>query len=462
MYNAAFVILGATGDLSRHRLFPAFYQLYTQKALDNWVIVGAASSALSRQEFHALIRTTISIDDEHKWQEFSAHIFYQQLYFEQLEDFNQLNQLVKKQEGLFNTQGNRLVYLAAAAHFFCVITRNCGLSGLLKRESSTAGWQRIIYEKPFGNDLASARSINACIQDYFDEKQVYRIDHYLTKELVSNIALMRFTNIIFEPLWNSHYIEYVSIDLSETIGVRDRGRYYDHYGVLKDVVQNHVLQLLTLIAMEAPERLTGDFIRDKKAEVLKSVRAIDGILGQYEGYHNEKDIAHNSQTPTFALLTLHVDTVRWKEVPFYIRAGKKLATKNTAIIIKFRPITCPLKGIQECPSNYLTMRISPDAIFSLKLNVKPVGASDRVTSVAMEFCHSYLSGPTTQHAYEILLKAIMKGEESVSVRFDEIELAWRVIEGIEQLQLKQYTYQPGTKGPHYAELFAQERGIKWE
>jgi glucose-6-phosphate 1-dehydrogenase len=318
-----------------------------------------------------------------------------------------------------------------------------------------------VYEKPFGHDLKSAQTINECIKNNINETQVYRIDHYLTKEVVSNIAMIRFTNCVLEPLWSNRYIDQVQIVLSESGGIEGRGAFYDSAGALRDVVQNHMLEMLALICMESPEKLTGDYIRAERVKVLEKVRFIDGILGQYNGYLSEKSVNASSRTDTYASLKLAVDTPRWAGVPFYLKTGKRLDKKETIIHIKFKQVDCLL--MRGCPtdSNWLTIQIAPEAIFLLTLNAKVVGSSDQVAPVGMEFCHSCVYGLQTPEAYEVLLEEVMRGEQSISVRFDEIEYAWNLTDTIIAKQLPVYQYEQGSTGPQEEKDFDDKHGMRW-
>lgn len=463
MNECTIIILGATGDLAKRKLIPAIYKLIEDNKLTKFAVVGAALSDATRDDMLAAAQEFIPELNQEIWQRLRECSYYQSLNFDNADDYQKLKVLVEDVERQHGLPGNRLVYLAAAAHFFCAITRQLGDSGIVVRDQKDDPvWHRIVYEKPFGTDLASAQAINKCIDHCVNESQVFRIDHYLTKELVSNIALVRFTNIIFEPLWNSNYIDNVQIRIDESIGLEGRGRYYDHYGVLKDVVQNHALQLLALIAMESPSELSGDAIRDKKAELLKHVSCSAGLLGQYAGYQNEQDIPKDSQTPTYALLKMAVATKRWQGVPFYIQTGKRLERKETVIAIQFKDVVCPLINGKECPSNALIMHIAPEASFDLELNVKPVGLQPGVVPVKMDFSHAKTFGPKTPEAYEILLESVMAGDQTISVRFDEIEQAWRIIEAIEKMNLPMYPYEQGSAGPAEAQEFLEKQNVRWQ
>ncbi len=400
--------------------------------------------------------------DEAVWKQLEDRFFCEALQFTNESDFKKLNARVTKLEKQFGLTGNRMAYLAAAAEFFCPITHHLATCGLITRkQSDSIPWQRIVYEKPFGHDLASAHEINACIERLFEEHQIYRIDHFLTKELVSNIALVRFTNCVFEPLWNNRYIDQVQIVVNEQIALEGRGAYYDKYGALSDVMQNHVLELLALIGMESPKKLSGEFVRDQRLQVLKKVQVIDGILGQYEGYQKESSVAQDSKTETFAALMLRIDNLRWAGVPFYLKTGKCLQKKETVIHIKFKSVDCLLT--QECPvpSNWLTIEVSPEAIFSLSLNAKKPGRTDQVIPVSMDFCHSCLFGSQTPESYEVVIEEVIRGEQSISVRFDEIEQCWRIIDVVRKKNFALHEYACGSNGPEELKDFEKKHGMRW-
>src|SRR3984957_1352403 len=278
MNNGVLIIFGVTGDLAKRKLIPAIYHLLKRKRFSNITIIGATRDSSTPTAILEAASAHITDRDEQIWQTLSEHFYYQQLDFNTPDDYHALRNIVELVEKKHHLNGNRLIYLACASHFFCTITQQLGDAGIAKDASQTSSWHRIIYEKPFGRDLKSAHEINNCIADLFDESQIYRVDHYLTKELVSNISLLRFTNCVFEPLWNARYIDHIQIILSESIGIESRGAYYDQYGALRDVVQNHMMELLAMTAMEAPLKLTGNYIRDERAKVLERVTIVDGIL----------------------------------------------------------------------------------------------------------------------------------------------------------------------------------------
>ncbi len=462
MKNITIILFGATGDLSKRKIIPALYRFIAHKKLENFIIVGAAFEEVTAEQMINAAQPFVEKGDEAIWQTLRSNSFYKKINFTADADYKSLNNFVQECERKQGIAGNRLFYLATSASFFCPITHNSAQAGLLQRkEEKDPIWHRIVYEKPFGHDLKSAREINECIKNTINETQVYRIDHYLTKEVVSNIAMIRFTNCVLEPLWSNRYIDQVQIVLSESVGMEGRGAYYDAYGALRDVVQNHMLEMLALICMESPEKLTGDYIRAERVKVLEKVRFIDGILGQYNGYLSEKSVSENSRTDTYASLKLAVETPRWKGVPFYLKTGKKLDKKETVIHIKFKQVDCLL--MRGCPtdSNWLTLQIAPEAIFSLTLNAKIVGSTDQVEPVKMEFCHSCVQGVQTPEAYEVLLEEVMRGEQSISVRFDEIEYAWKVIDDIESRQLPVYSYAQGSTGPQEEQQFDDKHGMRW-
>ncbi|HSC24981.1 MAG TPA: glucose-6-phosphate dehydrogenase [Candidatus Babeliales bacterium] len=462
MNNVTIILFGATGDLSKRKIIPALYRCIMKKKLEKVIIIGAAFDDSTADQMIEAAQPFVVDSDKHYWDILRKSSYYKKINFSEYDDFEQLRFFVEECEQRHGVINNRLFYLATAAHFFCPITHNSAQAGLLQRhENDDALWHRVVYEKPFGHDLQSAHLINECIKNTLNESQVYRIDHYLTKEVVSNIAMIRFTNCVLEPLWSNRYIDQVQIVLSESSGIEGRGGYYDLYGSLRDVVQNHMLELLALVCMEAPEKLTGDFIRAERARVLEKVKFVDGILGQYDGYQEESYVKADSQIDTYASLKLFVDTPRWVGVPFYLKTGKYLDKKETVIYIKFKQVDCLL--MRGCPtdSNWLTIKIAPDAIFSLTLNVKHPNSSYQIMPVEMEFCHSCLFGLQTPQAYEFLIEEVIRGEQSISVRYDEIEYAWKLIDAVVAQNLPVYTYTKGSTGPQEEEEYNYKNGMKW-
>lgn len=462
MKNITIVLFGATGDLSKRKIIPALYRFVAKKKFENVIIVGAAFDDVSSDAMIEAARPFTGNIDENDWNVLRQISYYKKINFTTPDDFQALYDFVQECEKKHDIVGcSRLLYVATAANFFCSITHNSTHVGLLQRhEGKNAVWHRIVYEKPFGYDLQSAHEINECIKNSVDESQVYRIDHYLTKEVVSNIAMIRFTNCVLEPLWSNRYIDQVQIILDESGGIDGRGTYYDAYGALRDVVQNHMLELLALICMESPTKLTGDYIRAERVKVLEKIQFLDGILGQYDGYQQEAHVRENSSTDTYASLKLAVNTPRWTGVPFYLRTGKCLNKKETVIHIKFKQVDCLL--MRGCPtdSNWLTLQIAPEATFVLTLNVKQPNSME-VVPVGMEFCHSCIFGLQTPEAYEVLFEEVMRGEQSISVRFDEIEHAWKLIDEIEKKKLPIFRYEKGSKGPQEEKQYRDKHGMRW-
>lgn len=456
------VIFGASGDLVRRKLIPALYHLIAKYDTKKFCIVGAALDDVSVNDILSRAKADIDNVNEDLWARLQASFFYRRLNFKQEEDYRALNAYINEtKQALGLEDANTMIYLAAPSLFFADITRLCAQTGIAQRHDvEDRPWTRLVYEKPFGSDRASAHRINDCIADYFDEHQIYRIDHYLTKELVSNIALLRFTNIVFEPLWNNRYIDNVQIILSESEDIGNRGLYYDNFGAVADVMQNHMLELLALVGMEAPKKLTGDYVRDQRARVLKDVEVIDTFLGQYASYKDAESVAPDSQTETFAAAYMRINNERWSGVPFYLKTGKCLEKKETVIHIKFKAVDCLLS---HCfmQTNVLTIRISPEAGFVLSLNAKKPGNGNEVIPVSMNFCHSCIFGLQAELAYQVLLESIIGGEQSVSVRFDEIEAAWNIIDVIKSRPKELFSYVCGSNGPPELENFNKKHGIRW-
>jgi glucose-6-phosphate 1-dehydrogenase len=462
MKEYVIIIFGASGDLVRRKLIPALYNIIARHNAKRFCIIGAAFEDTSAQAILGRAKEHILPLEESMWARLEESFFYYKLDFKQERDyvgFKEFIDSVKRRMRL--QQANTVLYFATSAIFFADITRICAQTGIAQaHEPNHEPWTRLVYEKPFGVDVASAHVINDCIDDYFSEHQIYRIDHYLTKELVSNIALLRFSNIMFEPLWNNRYIDNVQIVLSEQESVGNRGMYYDHFGAVSDVMQNHMLELLALVGMESPEKLSGDYVRDRRVKVLEKVRVVDAFFGQYASYRQEEFIAPDSRTETFAVAYMHIENERWAGVPFYLKTGKCLDKKETAIHIKFKTVDCLLA---QCPidANVLTIAISPNAGFTLSLNVKKPGNNNQVVPVSMDFCHSCAFGYRESQAYETLLECIIIGEQSVSVRFDEIEAAWRIVGHIKQKEREVFSYDCGSSGPVELEAFNKKHGIRW-
>lgn len=466
--DCTIVLMGATGDLTKRKLIPALYKLLADGLLQKYVFVGTGRETTTVEQIFAGAQRFVEHVDPALWQQFQHNFRYVQVNFYEPNDYVLLKQLIEKEEAARGLSGNRLFYLATMPEHFGVITQSLADHEIVHRNTpgevcgdKLCSWQRVVYEKPFGRDLESAKEINRKIAEIFSEQQAFRIDHYLGKELVANIAVIRFANTVFEPLWNNLFIESVQIVLKEKVGIEQRGAFYDQYGALKDVVQNHMLQLVALIAMELPQHLDGEFIRDAKVALLKKVSIIDALFGQYDGYQQEPDVANNSRRETFTALKLAVDNDRWRGVPFFLKTGKALDEKSTSIHITFRK-SPHLRAEYGFESNVLTITIEPDDGFSLKLNGKMPGKSEQTTPVHMKFCHSCLFGPNTAEAYEVLLFDALRGDQSVFVRFDEIEESWKIVDALGSWDGPLFGYARGSNGPKELAAWAEKHCLIWE
>jgi glucose-6-phosphate 1-dehydrogenase len=460
MDDCTIIIIGITGDLARRKLIPALYKLVVLGKLDSFVLIGAALQDTTIEKVLEDAQQYIHTIDQEAWSLLHRSSYYVRVNATHAPDFASMRDTVCDIEQTLNLPGNRLLYCATPSDLFCPITQHAIQSGLIQRTTKRP-WHRIVYEKPFGHNALSAHQINQCISLLLDEQQIYRIDHYLTEELVSNIAMVRFTNCIFEPLWNNRYIAQVQIILNEKLCIGNRGAYYDTYGALKDMVQNHMLELLALISMEPPKRLTGEYIREARAEVLKHVKVIDGLRAQYEGYLEEPYVNPHSDTETFVIAKLMIDNPRWAGVPFFLKTGKGLEKKDTAIYIQFKKVDCILHG--ECPNepNCLTIQVTPNPSFFLTLNVKKPGFTQEAIPVRMEFCHSCVFKEHSAESYEVIFDQVIRGEHAVSVRFDEIEYAWNIVDTLHAMHIPLLYYKRGSKGPVEVEEFELKHKMRW-
>ena len=484
----ALVIFGASGDLAKRKLIPAIYELARQKMLsDKFVLVGYSRSEMSDEQYRQECREAVQKFARTKpvedaiWKRIENATFYVRGDYGAEPDHAKLNDALKKYDQKFGTAGNRLFYLSTPPNTFAPVIEALGKS----KSTDPKTWERIIIEKPFGRDLASARSLNALLHKYFAEEQVFRIDHYLGKETVQNLMVMRFANSIFEPIWNYKYIDHVQITVSETLGVGARGGYYDKSGALRDMVQNHLFQLMALVAMEPPAALDAVSIRDEKVKVYKSVRRLRPdhvdqftVRGQYSagegdgqktaGYRKEKDVPADSKTETFAALKLFIDNWRWSGMPFYLRTGKFLPEKLSEIVVRFRspPLTLFQK---QCESpvfpNDLVIRVQPDEGVSWRLNGKVPGGQMNIQPVALDFFYHTTFHVEPPEAYERLILDAMLGDQTLFIRGDEAEAAWAVIDPIEQgwVESKQppQEYVPGTWGPKRSMELIELDGRRW-
>ncbi len=468
------VIFGASGDLTRRKLVPALYNQRLKGRIPGQIhIVGTARSDYSHEQFRAQMlqgmRELAGMDpDPESWQQFAQHLYYQPGDVNQPADYQQLDKFLN---GLEGGPSNRLYYMATAPRFFPVIVQQLGEVAMAEEGD---GWCRVVVEKPFGRDLSSAQELNQIVHSAFAEHQVYRIDHYLGKETAQNILYFRFLNTIFEPLWNRNYIDHVQITVAEDVDVGHRAEYYDQAGVMRDMFQNHLLQLLTLVAMEPPAMFEADAVRNEKVKLLRAVRPIqvnDTIRAQYEGYSSTAGTAQGSQTATFAAIKLHIDNWRWQGVPFYLRSGKALKEKSTEIVIEFKQpphVLFELPEDYDLTPNFLSLCIQPDEGIHLRFETKVPGSPNETRSVDMEFHYpSSFGGQGLPDAYERLLIDAIKGDASLFTRSDEIEMAWKLVDPI--LQNWQSSrdspplglYRRGSWGPSEAESFVSHDGRVW-
>jgi glucose-6-phosphate 1-dehydrogenase len=498
----AMVIFGAGGDLTRRLLVPALYNLsHTGLLPEHFAIVGVDIAQRSvedwRDSLHAMLQSFIgnpssesritAIDDA-AWQKLAGCMSYVQGDLNSRELFENLRLHLQDVAHQQQTGGNCLFYLAVSDRFFAPVVEQLGHAGLLDEElqdEKPQRWRRVVIEKPFGHSLPSARELNARIRRELREEQIYRIDHFLGKETVQNIMAFRFANSVFEPVWNSNLIDSVQITAAEEIGVELRGSYYERAGTLRDIVQNHALQLLALVAMEPPIAFEANAVRDEKVKVLRAIRPITDeevahstVRGQYikgwvlgehvAGYREEKNVAPGSLTETFAALRLFVDNWRWANVPFYIRAGKRLPKRATEIRVQFkRPphLTFGRQATQELDPNAITLRIQPEEGISLKFGAKVPSAGLKIRSVNMDFQYMTSFLVETPEAYERLLLDCMIGDPTLFTRADEVETAWKLIDPIEAAWRDDRPplgmYAAGTWGPPGAAKLLQGDGREW-
>lgn len=488
----ALVLFGATGDLTHRKLVPALYSLFTQDLLPaRFAIVAFARRPKDdteyRQDLHAAVREFAPglPADSGIWNRFADQIFYHRANLDDLAGYAGLKRRIAELDSQLGLSGNRLFYLATPPDNFVEITRNLRTAGLSGSEDTDNAWTRILIEKPFGIDLESARELNREVRAGFAESQIYRIDHFLGKETVQNILVLRFANRLFELLWNHLYIDNVQITVAETLGMEGRGAYFDETGITRDMIQNHALQILSLVAMEPPVSLEADSIRDEKVKVLRSIRAFSledardhTVRGQYsdgtlmgervESYRDESGVPRDSQTETFAAMRIHVDNWRWAGVPFFVRAGKRLADRETKVVIQLRDVPDVLFNRLSCAEvtpNRITVRIQPDEGVDILMSAKEPGPSVVVSPVVMHFDYSEAFGKTIPDAYERLLLNAILGDASLFARDDEVETAWEIITPIlEAWQLSHEEprlHAAGTWGPREADDLLASTNHTW-
>jgi glucose-6-phosphate 1-dehydrogenase len=484
------VIFGAGGDLTKRKLMPALYNLARGKLLpEHFAIVGVSIEPSSTDEFRE--RATKEIQefstaavDLTSWDWFKERLYYLAGDFNDPELYKKLGELIAQAQKEQGTEGNCLFYLATSPNFFPVVVKQLGAAGLSKQANDI--WKRVVIEKPFGHDLASAVSLNHEIRQVLDEKQIYRIDHYLGKETVQNILAFRFANGIFEPVWNRRYVDHVQVTVAEELGVELRGGYYDQTGAMRDMIPNHILQLITLTAMEPPISFEAESVHDEQTKILRAIQALNpervldhAVRGQYgEGmmdgkhvpaYRAEPRVAPDSTAETFVALALNIDNWRWAGVPFYIRTGKRMARQLTQIVIRFRrpPLVLFRKtSVEKIPPNELIINIQPDEGICLTFEAKKPGPVVRLGSVDMNFQYSDYFGTTPSTGYETLLYDCMMGDPTLFQRADMVEAAWAAVQPIldvwKALPPRDFpNYAAGSWGPAQADELLRREGREW-
>ncbi|MFD1735096.1 glucose-6-phosphate dehydrogenase [Bacillus salitolerans] len=481
------VIFGATGDLANRKLFPSIYRLFIGGKLSkHFGVIGVARRPKTNDEFRtnvkeALQEASIPVSDEAIIDEFCRHFFYHPFDVTNKDSYQSLNQLLSSLDEQFQVGGNRIFYLAMAPEFFGTIASKLKSEGL----TDTAGWKRLVIEKPFGHNSPSAEELNEKIRDAFSEDEIYRIDHYLGKEMVQNIEVIRFANALFEPLWNNRYISNIQITSSETLGVGDRASYYEKSGALRDMVQNHMLQMVALLAMEPPSRLQTEEVRSEKVKVLRSLRRIHidevddyFVRGQYDrgtingketiGYREENGTEPESNTETFVAGKLLIDNFRWAGVPFYIRTGKRMTVKSTKIVIEFKdmPMNLYFPAGEERRPNVLVIHIQPDEGITLHINAKSSGPSSGTIPIKMDYSNNSVNSMNTPEAYERLLYDCLRGDATNFTHWDEVALSWKFIDSISEAWAMRKAndfpnYAAGSMGPTQSDMLLEKDGFHW-
>lgn len=479
--NCCIVIFGASGDLTARKLVPALYNLYKVGRLGkHFSVLGVARTGLSDDEFRQKMHEALIKFEQASGPELEAfceHLYYQAVNTSDALDYSKLLPRLDELHDKYGSSGNTLYYLSTPPSLYGVIPECLAAHGLNTEEF---GWKRIIVEKPFGYDIETAKALDIQIHRFFEEHQIYRIDHYLGKETVQNLLVLRFSNGLFEPLWNRNFIDYVEITGAESIGVEERGGYYDGSGAMRDMLQNHLLQVLAMVAMEPPAIINATSMRDEVAKVLHCLHPLsaenvknDVVLGQYVagtvdgeqvvGYLEEKGVPPDSSTETFIALKCEIDNWRWAGVPFYVRSGKRLPTRVTEIVIHFKTTPHPVFS-QNAPENKLIIRIQPDEGISMRFGLKKPGAGFEAKEVSMDFSYADLASTNLLTAYERLLLDAMKGDATLFARTDAVHACWRFVQPILDYKAahgRVYEYESGSWGPTEADKLIARHGKLW-
>jgi glucose-6-phosphate 1-dehydrogenase len=483
------VLFGASGDLAKRKVIPAMYDLAIHNALGpRYAIVGFARTAMTEDAFRTTLGdaaksiSEVGPIDPKQWGEFASNLFYSPGDYNNPEAYAQLSKRLVEVEASKNLCGNRLFYLSTPPEVYPAIVEQLGRAGLA-HPCSPNSWTRIIIEKPFGRDLATAKELNKIVLNVFDEKQVYRIDHYLGKDTVQNLLVLRFGNGIFEPLWNRNYVDHVQITAGETLGVERRGGFYETTGALRDMIQSHVLQLTSLVAVEPPASFDATAVRNEKLKVLQSIRpfnlemvAQSVVRGQYSpgnlgdkpavGYRQEPNVNPASKTETFVSAKLLIDNWRWAGVPFYLRTGKRLAKRTTEIMIEFRRAPHMVFREREVEPNRLILNIQPDEGISVSFGAKRPGTEMSIGNVTMNFSYREGFGDASRSAYATLLNDCVRGDATLFDRGDSVEAAWSLVDPILDVwsAAKSATvaqYPAGSWGPRESDLLLERDGRQW-
>ncbi len=483
--NALIMIFGATGDLANRKLFPSLYRLYKKGKLANFAVVGVGRRTLTQEQFKQNVVNSVSEaiagSKNDDLETFASYFCYHSHDVTNSSSYVELKNIADDLDVKYSLNGNRVFYLAMAPEFFGPIAIHLNQDGL----TDVKGYKRLIIEKPFGHDLESAKELNEQIRTAFSEDEVYRIDHYLGKAMVQNIETIRFSNAIFENLWNNRYISNIQVTSSEVLGVEERGRYYETSGALRDMVQNHMLQMVALLAMEPPIKLTPDEIRSEKVKVFRAMRPMEVdevdkyfVRGQYgkglvedlevPSYREEQMVDPNSNTETFVAGKVMIDNFRWAGVPFYIRTGKRLESKSTKIVVQFKDIPMNLynRPDQEITPNLLVIHIQPEEGITLHLNAKKAGQNMEATPIKLSYANTGIAGINTPEAYEKLIDDSLHGDATNFTHWDEVALSWSYVDKIsqawEQTPSTQFpNYASGTMGPKEADDLLEKDGFFW-